>query len=189
MTTPHETHLGSNAETYAQDFYAWCLRTAVLVREGHWDAIDQEALIEELESLGKSQKRELENRLHVLVMHLLKWQAQPQLRLTSPSWASTIREQRRQIALLLRDSPSLRRDVPTLLAHLYPGARDDAALEMGELGPLQPAQTSPTMRIVGLSGRQGPDILWRSTLPRTCPWTVAQVLDKDFWPSELSDSP
>ena len=57
MTPPHETHLGSNAETYAQDFYAWCLATAALVREGHWDAIDQEALIEELESLGKSQYR------------------------------------------------------------------------------------------------------------------------------------
>jgi hypothetical protein len=185
MTPPHETHLGSNAETYAQDFYAWCLATAALVREGHWDAIDQEALIEELESLGKSQYRELENRLDVLVMHLLKWQAQPQIRLTSPSWASTIREQRKQIGRLLRDNPSLRPQVPTILNDIYPEAREDAVQEMGTLGPLTPLPADLVRG--GILQREVPeigDLLRRSLLPLTCPWTAAQVLDKDFWPGE-----
>ena len=183
MTPPHETNLGSNAETYGQDFYAWCFATAALVHEGRWDAIDQEALIEELESLGRSQKRELENRLDVLVMHLLKWQAQPQLHLTSPSWASTIREQRRQIRRLLRDSPSLGRQVPMILADIYPDAREDAIQEMGTLGPLMPHPSD----IINTFRWKFPDrgeLLRRSLLPVTCPWTAAQVLDKDFWPGE-----
>jgi len=184
MTTPHETSLDSNAATYAQDFYAWCLSTAALVRDGHWDAIDPEALIEELESLGKSQHRELENRLHVLVMHLLKWEAQPPFRLTSPSWMSTIREQRRQIALLLRDSPSLRRRVSPLLTAIYPEAREEAVQEMGTLGPLL---SLPAEFQRGGAVNRGDlpalaDLLRLSSLPLGCPWSDAQVLDKDFWP-------
>jgi hypothetical protein len=173
----------TNTDVYATDFYAWCLTTADLVRTGQWEAIDQEALIEELESLGKSQKRELENRLHVLVMHLLKWEAQPQIRLTSSSWASTIREQRRQIALLLRDSPSLRPHVPVLLDAIYPGAREDAVQEMGTLGPLA-APPAELIREGGLSSRFPDigDLLRRSILPLACPWTAAQILNKDFWP-------
>jgi hypothetical protein len=77
--------VATNTDVYATDFYAWCLITAQLVRTGQWDAIDPEALAEELESLGKSQKRELESCLEVLVMHLLKWQCQPLRRQESPS--------------------------------------------------------------------------------------------------------
>jgi hypothetical protein len=168
MTPPHETHLSSNTETYAQDFYAWCLRTAALVREGHWDAIDQEALIEELESLGKSQYRDLESRLDVLTMHLLKWQYQPLMRETGHSWASTIVEQRKAIARVLRDSPSLRPQVPDILEDLYPDARAQAAIEMGGARTLLPPR----------------DLVRLSRLPTICPWTAAQVLDKDFWPGE-----
>ena len=118
-------------------------------------------------------------------MHLLKWQAQPQIRLTSPSWASTIREQRKQIGRLLRDNPSLRPQVPTILNDIYPEAREDAVQEMGTLGPLTPLPADLVRG--GILQREVPeigDLLRRSLLPLTCPWTATQVLDKDFWPGE-----
>jgi hypothetical protein len=168
MDHQEATDLLPNAKTYAQDLAAWCFATAALVREGQWDAIDRDALIEELESLGKSQKRDLESRLEVLMMHLLKWQYQPLLRETSPSWASTILEQRNQIPRVLRDNPSLRPQVPAILADIYADARAGAAIEMG-----------------GARGLLSPrDLIRLSALPTVCPWTAAQVLDKDFWPGE-----
>ena len=80
----------TNTNLYATDFYAWCLTTADLVRTGQWEAIDPEALAEELEGLAKSDKRELEHRLEVLVIHLLKWQDQPGGRLTGHSCYAAI---------------------------------------------------------------------------------------------------
>jgi hypothetical protein len=166
MPSP-ETHLGSNAATYATDFYAWCLDTAALVREAHWSAIDLEALAEELEDLGKNLTRELESRLDVLVMHLLKWAYQAPQRATGHSWYSTIREQRRQLARLLRDNPSLRRQLPTLLPTIYQEARS--------LFQQDPQQ-------VDLS-----HLLRWSTLPPACPWTADEVLADDFWPAASVD--
>ena len=62
----------TNAELYAQDFYAWTQTTAARIREGKWYDLDREALAEEIESLGKSDWRELASRLAVLIRHLLK---------------------------------------------------------------------------------------------------------------------
>ena len=134
MDHDHTAHLSSNADLYAEDFSAWCLKTAELVRTGQWNAIDPEALAEELEDLGKNLTRELESRLDVLVMHLLKWAYQPPTLETNRSWYSTIREQRRQMARLLRDTPSLRPRLPTMLPAVYQDARDEAVQEMGILG-------------------------------------------------------
>ena len=174
----HSPTLGTtNAETYAQDFAAWCFATAALVRAEKWAAIDREALIEELESLGKSQYRELESRLDVLVLHLLKWQYAPVMgprrqelaqRRTSRSWASTIVEQRARLAGLLRDNPSLRPQVPRILEDIYPKARAQAELALAS------SQTTLSPR----------DLIRYSRLPMPCPWTEAQVCDDDFWPGE-----
>jgi len=163
-------HVITNTDVYATDFYAWCLTTAALVREGQWDAIDPEALAEELESLGKSQKRELESRLEVLVMHLLKWEYQPQLRQEGHSWYDTILEQRNQIARLLRDNPSLRPQVPHLVEDVYPDARQRA---MGEMAPWTQIRDR---------GHFDPHDVHIAAVPLTCPWTDVQILDKDFWP-------
>ena len=147
--------MGTNTELYNADFYAWCLATAALIREGKWYDIDREALAEEVESVGRSQKRELESRLHVLVMHLLKWRYQPEGHQHGHSWRSTIRTQRRELRLLLRDNPSLRPQVPTVVIESYPDARAEALDETG----------------------------WSDTaLPHDCPWTVVQILDDGFWP-------
>jgi hypothetical protein len=169
----------TNTDLYATDFYAWCLTTAQLVRTGQWEEIDPEALVEELEGLARTDKRKLESRLEVLVMHLLKWKYQPQGHLDSHSWYDTILDQRNQLARLLRDNPSLRRQVPALLPEVYDNARQRAIGEMGPAGPLQmPATHGPAER-----GRLDlRDLARRSLLPMACPWTDSQILDKDFWP-------
>ena len=91
------------APLYDQDFYAWTQQQAVLLRaKGVWRELDYGNLAEELESLGKRDRRELERRLEVLVMHLLKWCYQPERRERSRSWRSSIREQRRRLARYCR---------------------------------------------------------------------------------------
>ena len=148
--------MGSNAELYEQDFFQWTQTTAALIRQGKWPEVDSEYVAEELESLGKRDRRELASRLQVLVMHLLKWHYQPERRIEGHSWRSTIRTQRLQLRLLLRDSPSLRPQVPTYVADLYPAARAEAGDETG---------------------------LPETTFPQECPWTAEQLLDDDFWPA------
>jgi Domain of unknown function DUF29 len=174
----------TNTDLYTTDFYAWCLRTAELVRTGQWEAIDPEALAEELEGLAKRDNRELEHRLEVLVLHLLKWAYQPQGHLESHSWYDTIVEQRRQLTLVLRDNPTLRTHVPAILLDAYPSARQRAAVAMGTLGPLLPLA-------VPWAGERRPldpqELLRRSLLPMTCPWTPEQVLATDFWPDAPQD--
>ena len=93
---------------YDRDFYQWTQETAESICRGEFDRIDCEHLAEEIADMGKRDKREVRSRLTVLIMHLLKWQAPPELRERS-SLRATIVEQRRQLALVFRDSPSLYR--------------------------------------------------------------------------------
>jgi Domain of unknown function DUF29 len=172
----------TNTDVYATDFYAWCLTTAQLVRTGQWDEIDPEALAEELESVGRSQKRELESRLEVLLIHLLKWQYQPERRVDSHSWYDTILEQRSQIVRLLRDNPSLRPQVPNLLQEIYPEARARAHGQMG----LVETHSQAHGAIAPLVPLELPDVAFRLRLPPDCPWAATEVLDKEFWPLPLS---
>jgi hypothetical protein len=147
--------MGMNSELYEHDFFQWTQTTAALIRQGKWHEVDPESLAEELESLGKRDRRELESRIEVLTMHLLKWRYQPAGREHSHSWYDTILEQRGQMQRLLDDSPSLRPQVATLLDQRYSRAR---------------------RRAIGATR------LPESLFPQTCPWTIAQLLDDDFWP-------
>src|SRR5215510_1676844 len=108
------------APLYDHDFYAWTQEQAALLRAKKSRELDYPNLAEELEALGKRDRRELEHRLEVLVMHLLKWRYQSERRERSRGWRSTIREQRRRLARLLQDSPSLRAEVPAFLDDGYP---------------------------------------------------------------------
>lgn len=146
----------TNTELYEQDLYRWCLTTAALLRDGKWHEVDPAAIAEELESMGRSHARELGSRLEVLVMHLLKWRYQPDRRQDSHSWYDTILEQRGQIQALLAESPSLRPQVSVLLTARYPRARQRAI---------------------------GETRLTIAAFPETCPWTMDEILDDDFWPS------
>jgi hypothetical protein len=115
--------------TYDTDFYAWTQEQAELLRQGRLADIDLENLIEEIESLGRSERRSFRSALLLLTQHLLKWQYQPEKR--SPSWQTTIRTQRRQIAMMLEDNPSFKAWSPEALAKGYADGRKDAADETG----------------------------------------------------------
>jgi hypothetical protein len=136
------------------DFALWSAEQAALLAAGNFDRLDIENLVGELDYLGGSEKREIENRLKVLVTHLLKWQFQPPER--SNSWKATLIEQRTEIAEVIRRSPSLK---------TYPAtAMDGRSYEIARLRA---------------SGETG---LPLSSFPETCPYSLAQILDPDFLP-------
>ena len=91
---------------YKLDFYAWTQQQADFLRSQNLEQLDVVNLVEEIEEMGRREKRELESRLEVLLMHLLKWQFQPNLR--SRSWQLTIKEQRLRLEKLLKENPSLK---------------------------------------------------------------------------------
>ena len=138
---------------YNTDYVSWTEAMAHNLRQRNFEALDIENLAEEIESLGKRDRRELVSRLDVLLMHLLKWRYQIPKR--STSWQSTIKEQRRQIARILTDSPSLKRYLLDQFDECYQEARDMAADETG---------------------------LMRSSFPKDCEWTIEEVCDRTFWP-------
>lgn len=142
-----------NSADYQEDFYAWTVEQARLLRSGELSSIDAANLAEEIESLGRSDRRELESRMTVLLMHLLKWQKQSKLR--SRSWSGTIFEQRRRVEKLLKESPSLRALVNEALAGVYTEAREAASNETG---------------------------LPETEFPVACPFTPDEVLTRDFLP-------
>jgi hypothetical protein len=110
--------MARNAAAYDEDFFAWTQEQARLLRSGELSELDIENIAEELESMGRSDKREIDNRLVVLLVHLLKWQVQVGFR--SRSWSATVGE-----------SPSLRSRVVSIRRGLYTRARQVAASETG----------------------------------------------------------
>jgi hypothetical protein len=140
---------------YETDFYAWSQEQAALLRAGRWSELQIGPLSEEIEDLGKRERRALESRLALLIGHLLKWTLQPEYT-QRKSWRATINEQRRRIARLLDENPSLR----PLLAELVSVAYADSC---------------------DLVVRETP--LDYDALPSACPFTVAQLLNDSYWPS------
>jgi hypothetical protein len=140
---------------YETDFVVWAEQTAQLIRAGQFEGVDWENVAEEIERLGRSDKRELKNRLKVLLQHLLKWQYQPNRR--CGSWSNTIDEQRDAIQDLLLDSPSLSPYLLEVLMECYQRGRRAANNETG---------------------------LMITTFPETCPYSIAQILDEAFLPDE-----
>jgi Domain of unknown function DUF29. len=114
---------------YEQDFCLWIKATAQQLKAGKFNQIDIPNLVEQIESMGRSEKRELKNCLIVLLMNLLKWEYQPEKR--SQSWRSTIAEQRICIEGLLEDSPSLQPLILELFDNCYEKACQKAADETG----------------------------------------------------------
>ena len=119
----------TNHVLYEKDFYAWILATTELLKTKKFDDLDVEHLVEEIESMGKSERRQIMTRLGILIAHLLKWQYQPKKR--SNSWKLTIKEQRRQIHELLEESPSLKNKIETDFQKAYENAVIIASRETG----------------------------------------------------------
>ena len=140
-------------DLYDSDYYQWLNVTATLLSEGRLNDLDVPNLLDELEAMGKSQKRAIESYLKVLLLHLLKWNYQPTMR--SGRWRSSIRNSRLGISDRIEESPSLRELPELILEKCYRVARSNAADETG---------------------------LDQSVFPKVCPFTVAELLHEDFLP-------
>jgi hypothetical protein len=138
---------------YKTDLYAWSQQQVNLLRAEDFAEVDWHNVIEEIDSVGASQRNELKHRLKELLIHLLKWQFQPEKQ--SHSWHTSIVMQRNAVDDLLDDNPSLRRLVPEVIETVYPRAVRDAIVETG---------------------------LQRSTFPSRCPYTPTQIMDSEFFP-------
>jgi hypothetical protein len=116
----------SLAELYEQDETAWLEQMAALAAGRRFAEMDCPHLSEYLTDMAKRDRREVYSRLVVLMAHLLKWEHQPDRQ--CGSWRGTIREQRRELRLLL-DSRTLRNHAEAVLADAYADARGQAADE------------------------------------------------------------
>jgi hypothetical protein len=148
-----EAAMQNRRTPYDEDYYAWTQQQVDLMKAGRLSELDTEHLIDEINDMGRSQKRELVNRLIELIAHLLKWQYQPARR--STSWRITIIGQRRDIAKHLWENPSLTPYVNEAVEDAYLYAVVQAAEETGQDA---------------------------SVFPETCPFHVDQITNKDFWP-------
>jgi hypothetical protein len=154
MTTQLSSANGT-ANLYDRDYYLWLSHTANLISEGKFSEIDAANLIEEIEDMGRSEKRAIESNLVVLLLHLLKYKYQLEKR--SNSWKSSVREHRRRLRKAFSDSPSLKRHFEEVVDECYQDAREQAADET-EL-PLD-------------------------TFPQELPFTLAEVLNPDYLPQD-----
>ncbi|MDB9526927.1 DUF29 domain-containing protein [Oscillatoria sp. CS-180] len=139
---------------YDTDYMQWIAITVDKLRRQDYNHVDWANLIEEIEDIGKRERRSLESNLTILLLHLLKWQYQPNKR--SGSWAGSIVEHRRRIRKALKDSPSLKPQLETMLSEAYADAINQAAAETQ-----LPADTSPS----------------------ECEFKLSQIMDDSFLPS------
>lgn len=118
-----------NKASYENDFYAWTQQQAHLLKAGQIHQIDGQNIAEEIADMGRSEKRQLASRLEILIMHLLKWQFQSNLR--SRSWQLNIKEQRLRLDQLLQENPSLQSSLTEVINKVYPLATISAERETG----------------------------------------------------------
>jgi hypothetical protein len=143
---------------YDGDTYGWSLDQAAHLRAGRFDLLDIEHLADEIESVGKSEYRELESALRVVLLHLLKWRFQPERR--GRPWRLSIAEHRDRAEQALRDNPSLKPRLGEAIARAYRSARREAAIKTG---------------------------LRLGAFPAEPPFTLAEILEVGFDEDEDSD--
>ncbi|HAC63977.1 MAG TPA: DUF29 domain-containing protein [Cyanothece sp. UBA12306] len=141
------------SQLYETDFNLWIEQTVNHLKKGDLGALDLDNLIEEISDMGRNNRREVFSRLKVLLMHLLKWKYQQGKR--TNSWINTIDEQREQLELIVKDSPSLKPYLAEIFPDCYQKARRAAVNETN---------------------------LPKQAFPVDCPFTQDQVLDMDYFP-------
>ena len=144
-----------NAPGYEQDFYAWMVEQAKLLRSGEFSKVDALNVAEEIESVGRADRRELGDRLENLIVELLKWRCQPGAR--CGNWQSVILHQRFEVEQIVDDSPSLRDFATERLSEAYSDARERVVEELGLLQP---------------------------DFPTDCPFSLDRVLSHSFFPED-----
>ena len=140
---------------YEKDVLAWSREQAELLRLGRWSELDIDHIADEIDDVGRSEQRELANRMAVLLAHLLKWQFQPDGQ--SASWKRTIAEQRRAIARRLGKTPSLK-----------------ASLHDADW--LDDIWSDAVVKAIAETGLDD--------LPENCLWSVSAILDESFYPGD-----
>lgn len=138
---------------YETDYLQWIETNVEKLRTRNYANVDWENLIEEIEDVGRSERRSLESNLIVVLLHLLKWQYQPEGR--SGSWAGSIVEHRRRIKKALKESPSLKPYLESVFAESYVEAVKQAK-----------AETDLPLEV----------------FPVQCPYELAEVIDDEFLP-------
>ena len=153
--TSAEEKAKTSRASYDKDVILWSQEQARMLRARRFSELDIEHLADEIEDVGKSEKRELANRMAVLLAHLLKWRSQPNNR--TNSWRATICDQRKRIALAIKETPSLKAVMrgPDWQEDVWLDARSQARKEIGSAG---------------------------DDLPEACPWPLDQAADPEFWP-------
>ena len=152
------TQLSSPANTadlYERDYYLWLSHTAQLIKEGKFSEVDAVNLVEEIEDMGRSEKRAVKSNLIIVLLHLLKYKYQPAKR--TNSWKSSIREHRRRLRDDFQASPSLKRYFEEIFDECYQDGREQAADETG---------------------------LPLDTFPNLSPFTPTEVLNPDYLPQD-----
>jgi hypothetical protein len=143
----------AKASLYEADFVAWIDATAAQLRTKNFAEVDWENLLEEIDAMGRRERKSLKSNLIIVLLHLLKWQHQPEMQ--CGSWRGSIVEHRQRLRDDLQDSPSLKPYLPEILASAYADVRDRAAAETG---------------------------LALHQFPRDCEYTIDQILDREFLP-------
>jgi len=140
-------------QLYDRDFYQWTQYNSALLRTGRFDEADVENIAEEIHALGLREHRELESRIEVLIQHLLRWTIQTNAQ--SGAWRLAIEIQRIEILRVLKDMPSLRLVLASDLNETYYIGVLKASIATG---------------------------LPEDRFPASCPLTLDQILDKEFFP-------
>ncbi|MGG6240456.1 DUF29 domain-containing protein [Nodosilinea sp. AN01ver1] len=138
---------------YEADYLSWLEATAAALKRRDYGAIDWENVIEEIEDMGRRERQRLKSNLVILLLHLLKWQFQPDKQ--SNSWKASIVEHRQRLEDGLEASPSLKPYLETIFTRAYENAVERAAAETG---------------------------LSEMAFPKDCPYTVSQIMTKGFLP-------
>ena len=148
----------TDTSLYEEDFLLWIEQQMALLRAGRLDRLDLANLIEELESMGRSEKKSVFSNMRVVLVHLLKLQFQPEK--ATRSWTDSVIEHRARIRDDFATSPSLRRYSRETLLQCYDHAR---------------AVTASQTRLP------------LTAFPETCPYSFEQVLDPEFLPGTDGD--
>lgn len=140
--------------SYGADFYTWTMEQAALLRAGRLGELDLANLAEEIETLGRSEFSALASAYRVILIHMLKWDHQPEKR--TRAWATSIETQRVHVDEELQDSPGLKPRIGEAIERAYRRARIEAASQMRRP---------------------------KAALPEECPYTVPEIMERPFeWP-------
>lgn len=148
---PSAAHASSvkSKQEYDRDFFKWTKTQSRLLGKGNLDDLDLDNLREEIESLGRNDKRSLRSHTVVLLTHLLKKKYQAEGQGNSESWNSSILNANMEIKYLIQDSPSLKNELKKIYSQAYEDAKEVAASDTK---------------------------LSTKTFPKVCPWEIEEIL-------------